>query len=648
MLGVLSSALLLLVGACSAAEVFKNAQFQCGIPKNANTLLIVNGVDAKISDWPWHAAVRQHVAANGQPEYVCGGTLISERFVVTAAHCTMDPDNPNKRIQLSVQVGVNAVGSPEGKVFNALKIHRHPGFSLFDLKDDIALIELESPVQFSESILPVCISERTSLDPGKLGAVVGWGFTENDIKSTKLKLAKLPVIEEIECKRKEPELYGRVLTSKVFCAGYTNGTSACNGDSGGGIVFERGDAWYLGGIVSFTKAKEGEDRCLSTTYTVFTKVTSYLSWIESVTNTDFSNEYGIEKTVPCSAPGQSNGHCVPVQQCRNLFDELRSPLLTKQTANELRQKVCELRGVRRSVCCDPSEVERIPIHRNAVLLPKECGVAKRPQTTTTAIRAGVFEFPWVAMVRSSKATPDHDPYCTGSLINNRYVLTSAACLKAKERRDLDYVRLGEHTLNSQRDCDTFTHPRTRQSVQECAPAPVDVKAVLPFTIHPQAGKPFRGNDFALVRMVDKVQFTDTVQPICLPIREDLRNHLPTNFVLSMYEITVTNNRYAQELYKTRSVFTEREECEERFEDYGYTPWVTDKMFCALAQGPSFICTPHLGAPLVSMVKQGPIERAVMYGLSMMGPSNCTIAQTIAKTYLRVPLYVDWILENIEK
>lgn len=640
-------ALLLFVGVSSAAEVFKNAGFQCGIPKNANTLLIVNGVDAKISDWPWHAAVRQHTAS-GQAEYVCGGTLISERFVVTAAHCTMDPDNPNRRVQLSVQVGVNAVGSPEGQVVKAQKIHRHPGFSLDDLKDDIALIELESPVQFSDSILPVCISKRTSLDPGKLGAVVGWGFTESDIKSTTLKLAKLPVIEETECKRKEPELYARVLTDKVFCAGYTNGTSACNGDSGGGIVFERGDAWYLGGIVSFTKAKEGEDRCLSTTYTVFTKVISYLDWIAGVTNTDFSNEYGIEKTVPCSAPGQANGNCVPVQQCRNLFDELRSPLLTKQIATELRQKVCELRGVRRSVCCDPSEVEKIVIHRNAVLLPRECGLSKRPQQTTTAVRAGVFEFPWIAMVRSSKATPDHDPYCTGSLINNRYVLTSAACLRAKERKDLDYVRLGEHTLNTPRDCGTFTDPVTRQSVQECAPAPVDVKAVLPFTIHPKAGKPFRGNDFALVRMVDKVQFTDNVQPVCLPIREDLRNHLPTNFVLSMYEITVTNNQYAQELYKTRSVFTEREECEERFEDYGYTPWVTDKMFCALAQGPNYICTPHLGAPLVSMVQQGGVERAVMYGLSMMGPSNCTIAQTIAKTYLRVPLYVDWILENIEK
>lgn len=640
-------AVVLFVGIASAAEVFTNAQFQCGIPKNANTLLIVNGVDAKISDWPWHAAVRQHTA-QGKPEYVCGGSLVSERFVITAAHCTMDPEKPNRKIQLSVQLGVNAVGSPDGKTFNVQKIHRHPGFSLFDLKDDIALLELESPVPFSESILPVCISERTSLEPGKIGAVVGWGFTENDIASTTLKLAKLPVIEEIECKRKEPELYGRVLTDRVFCAGYTNGTSACNGDSGGGITFERGDAWYLGGIVSFTKAKEGEERCLTTTYTVFTKLTPYLDWIESVTNTDFSNEYGIEKIVPCSVPGLSNGNCVPVQQCRNLFDELKSPLLTKETAKILSQRVCELRGVRRSICCDPSEVEKIPIHRNAILLPRECGLSKRPQSTTTAARAGIFEFPWIAMVRSSKATPDNEPYCTGSLINNRYVLTSASCLKSKENKDLDYVRLGEHNLNTARDCDTFTDPRTRQSVQECAPGPIDVKAVLPFTIHPQAGKPFRGNDFALVRMVDKVQFSDNIQPVCLPIRENLRNHLPKDFVLSLFEVTVNNNQYTQELYKTRSLFTEREECEERFEDYGYTPWVTDKMFCALAQGPNYICTPHMGAPLVSMVQQGSVVRAVQYGLAMMNPSNCTIAQTIAKTYLRVPLYVDWILENIHK
>ncbi|EDS36582.1 transmembrane protease [Culex quinquefasciatus] len=627
--------LLAAVGLASGAEVFRNAAFQCGIPKNPPTLLIVNGVDAKISDWPWHAAIRLHLAGGGEPEYVCGGTLISERFVVTAAHCTLNPENPNKAPRMSVQLGVNAVGSPEGKTFNVEKVHRHAGFSLEELRDDIALLELESPVEFTDFILPACLSKRTELAPGKLGAVVGWGVTENDIPSTKLKLAKLPVIDELECKRKEPELYGRVLTERVFCAGYVNGTTACNGDSGGGIVFERGDAWYLGGVVSFTKTRDGSHLCQTKTYSVFTRVTSYLDWIEKLTNTDFSQEYGIEKIVPCSTPGQPSGNCVPVQQCRDVFDALRSPLLSKDTANSLRQKVCQLRGVRRSVCCASNQIERIPIHRNAILLPQECGTSLKREPTTTAARAGVYELPWIAMIRYSKATPDHDPYCVGSLINNRYVLTSGNCLRAKERRALDSVRLGERTVNQARDCDGA----------DCTGPPLEVKAVLPFTFHPQANKPFRNHDFALVRMENKIAFTDNIRPVCLPVREDLRNTLPNEFVLNLFENTGPQGSIL-ELYKTRSEFSEVEECEERFEDYGYSPWVTKNMFCALAKGPNFICTPHIGAPLVAMVPQGDQVRAVQYGLSMFGPTNCTIAQTIPKVYNRVALYVDWILENI--
>ncbi|XP_055546892.1 serine protease easter-like [Wyeomyia smithii] len=631
--------LVLAVGCVLGAEVFHNAQFQCGIPKHANTLLIVNGADAKISDWPWHAAVRLHTS-DGQPQYVCGGTLISERFVVTAAHCTLG-ENPNKLPTISVQLGVNAVGSPEGKVYKVEKIHRHAGFTLADLKDDIALLELDSPVEFTDYILPVCLSKKTTIEAGKLGAVVGWGFTENDLPSTRLKLAKLPVVDKKECQRREPELYGRVLTEKVFCAGYTNGTSACNGDSGGGIVFERGDAWYLGGIISFTRSRDGSSLCLTTTYSAFTKTESYLDWIAQITNTDFSEEYGIEKTVPCSSKGTPNGFCVPVQQCRNILDALRSPLLSKEIANQLKQSVCQLRGIRRSVCCQPDQVERIPIHRNAILLPQECGVAKRSEPPTTAVRAKVFEFPWIAIVLSSKVTPDRNHYCVGSLINNRYVLASAGCLTSKQRSDLDFVRLGEHTLNQPQDCDTYTDPRTRNTVEECAAPPLDVKAVLPFTIHPLHNKPFRNNDFGLVRMEQKVAFTDNIRPICLPVREALRSNLPHDFILAMMETTTK-----QELYKTRSKFIETEECEELYEDNGYTPSYSDQMFCGLAQGPSFVCTPHLGAPLVSMVQQGSTTRAVLYGTTVRHSDNCTIAQFIPKMYLRVPLFVDWILENI--
>ncbi|XP_055591495.1 serine protease easter-like [Uranotaenia lowii] len=632
------------ISASAATEVFKNAQFQCGIPKHANTLLIVNGVDAKISDWPWHAAIRQY--SGGQPEYVCGGTLISERFVLTAAHCTYG-ENPNKPPKMSVLLGVNAVGSPDGQVYNVEKIHRNPGFTLEQLKDDIALLELENPVRFSDFVLPICLSKRMEINPGKVGAVVGWGYTENDIPSTKLKLAKLPVVGELDCKKKEVELYSKVLTNRVFCAGYGNGTSPCNGDSGGGIAFEKGDAWYLGGIVSFTKPRDGSSLCSTTTYTVFTKVNSYLDWISQITNTDFSNEYGIEKIVPCSTPNQPAGECVPVQQCRNIFDSLRSPLLSKDAAEQLRRSVCQLRGIRRSVCCEPNQVERIPIHRNAIQLPVQCGVAAKTTPTITGVKAGIYEFPWIAQIRASRAAPNKDPYCTGSLINARYVLTSGNCLKAKEHKDLDYVRLGERSHNVPRDCDTVNDPRTGVPIQECAAAPLDVRAVLPFTIHPQVNKPFRANDFGLVRMEQKVQFTDFIRPLCLPIRAAVRSNLPNEFILSHYEVrNEGNNVWSQELYKTRAEFTEVEECEERYEDYSYTPWVKDENFCALSKGPQFLCSPHSGAPLVALVREGDETRAIHYGMSMNGVSNCTIGRTIPKVYIRTTLFVDWILENI--
>ncbi|EDS36580.1 proclotting enzyme [Culex quinquefasciatus] len=628
----LSLLCLIFIASNRASEVFQNAAFQCGIPKHANTLLIVNGVDAKISDWPWHAAIRLHLAGGGEPEYVCGGTLISERFVVTAAHCTLDPDNPNKAPRMSVQLGVNAVGSPEGKTFNVEKVHRHAGFSLEELRDDIALLELESPVEFTDFILPACLSKRTELAPGKLGAVVGWGVTENDIPSTKLKLAKLPVIDELECKRKEPELYGRVLTERVFCAGYVNGTTACNGDSGGGIVFERGDAWYLGGVVSFTKTRDGSHLCQTKTYSCSPE--SPPTWIGLKTDhTDFSQEYGIEKIVPCSTPGQPSGTCVPVQQCRDVFDTLRSPLLSEESANKIRQNVCELRGVRRSVCCAQDQVERIAIHRNAILLPLDCGVSKQWEPPSTAAKANVYEFPWIALIRSSKATEDHDLYCTGSLINNRYVLTTARCLKAKERKELDYVRLGERSLGQERDCD---------GADQCSGPPLDVKAVLPFILHPQTDKQSINNDLGLVRLQEKVIFTDNIAPVCLPIREDLRTTLPKEFTVSLFE----GNGAGLELYKTRSSFVEKSECEERFEDFGYTPWVTDRMFCALAQGPKYLCAQHLGAPLITRVTQGDRVRTVQYGVTRNAETNCTIAQTVPKVYMNVVVFVDWILESI--
>lgn len=197
----------------------------------------------------------------------------------------------------------------------------------------------------------------------------------------------------------------------------------------------------------------------------------------------------------------------------------------------------------------------------------------------------------------------------------------------------DYVRLGERSLGQERDCD---------GADQCSGPPLDVKAVLPFILHPQTDKQSINNDLGLVRLQEKVIFTDNIGPVCLPIREDLRKTLPKEFTVSLFE----GNGAGLELYKTRSSFVEKSECEERFEDFGYTPWVTDRMFCALAQGPKYLCAQHLGAPLITRVTQGDRVRAVQYGVTRNAETNCTIAQTVPKVYMNVVVFVDWILESI--
>lgn len=615
-------------------RIFKNAEFQCGVPKNPNTLLIVNGVDAKTSDWPWHVGIWSGIKY--QNTYICGGTLISEEFVITAGFCVADEER--KRINnMRVQLGANINKASEGKFIKVHKMH-------IIESDQIAILELKDVVEFSDFVLPICISRKINVETGSLGTVVGWGLMENDTNPTTLQLARLPVVDIFECIRHELQAYGSKLNDNYFCAGYTNGTSVCNGDGGGGIFFERDNAWYLGGIISFTREREDNPwLCATTTYNVFIKLSSFMSWIENITNIDFSGEYGIEKPIECSTPEQTIGHCVPVQQCKNIFHNLTLPTHA-ESINHIRSKICKLRGFSKSVCCDPNQVERIPIHPNASLMPLNCGVAKRTSPTTTAHRAGVYEFPWTAMVRSRNATATgNELFCAATLINNRYVLGSAGCLSTYQKH-LDSVRLGDRTVSSSQDCDTVADPKTGQFRLDCT-EPLDVEIVRPFILHPISRENTQTHDVGLVRLAEKLQFTENIQPICLPIWEHLRSNLPRTFIYAHYENF--ENRW-QELFKTSAVFEEADECQSQYEEIGLLPMLTEVNFCAASQGPQYLCTQQVGSPLLAMVQENGAQRAVLYGIATAGHSDCSVAQNIAKVYIRVAAYVDWILESIKK
>uniref|UniRef100_A0A182MW57 Peptidase S1 domain-containing protein n=1 Tax=Anopheles culicifacies TaxID=139723 RepID=A0A182MW57_9DIPT len=254
----------------------------CGIRKVVNKL-IVNGTHAKDGYWPWHAALfhnDERCLIN-----VCGGTILDQHTVLTAAHCLMTSHGIIARERLVVQVGRYRLraASDHAQEREAFQLIFHPKYNRHSIQHDIALIKLATDFTYTIYVQPICLWNRGEDQHsivGSLGTVVGFGFDENDNPTDTLRETRIPVASAITCVESNREVFGTQLTSNMFCAGNRDGVSACNGDSGGGMFFNYDGTWYIRGLVSFTKPREDAYICNTKEYTVFTDVAKYLKWIE--------------------------------------------------------------------------------------------------------------------------------------------------------------------------------------------------------------------------------------------------------------------------------------------------------------------------------------------------------------------------------
>ncbi|CAH2098473.1 unnamed protein product [Euphydryas editha] len=269
----------------------------CGKRKVLHTELIVGGVNTKAGDWPWHVAIYRQESST--LKYICGGTLISKYFVLTAAHCTTIGGVPVLPDILGVFVGKYHLFRSDSTT-QELQVHQvivHDEYSHKNLKNDISLLKLRTEVVFNNYVQPACLWYKEAYD--KLtsfeiyGTVVGWGFDRTDSITSTLRAASMPLIPKISCILSNPIFYSNALgDGKKFCAGYNNGTSPCNGDSGGGfLIFLPDDlsddvkktpgAWYVRGIVSESLSRHDAPICDPNSYAVFTDVSEYLNWIKN-------------------------------------------------------------------------------------------------------------------------------------------------------------------------------------------------------------------------------------------------------------------------------------------------------------------------------------------------------------------------------
>ena len=193
-----------------------------------------NGISPLFGQYPWQAMKAFVLTSDDEGIWRCTGILISNRFVLTAAHCV---DTVIRKEQVSVTLGEYSLKKAEETeiVPEVKRVIIHPHWKKSGINADIALIEFEKPVQMTKNINNASLP----IGPPKIDAEViaaGWGLTQNNILPDKLRAAELKLIPTDDCEEMIKDQKENEITEGNICAiSRTNYDkhATCGGDSGG-------------------------------------------------------------------------------------------------------------------------------------------------------------------------------------------------------------------------------------------------------------------------------------------------------------------------------------------------------------------------------------------------------------------------------
>ncbi|XP_069185731.1 phenoloxidase-activating factor 3 isoform X1 [Procambarus clarkii] len=342
----------------------------------------------------------------------------------------------------------------------------------------------------------------------------------------------------------------------------------------------------------------------------------------------------------CTARGR-RGVCGPIINCPallTLLNLIKAGRAPPQAVDTLRSAICGFDNNFPLVCCSsPGAAAPGPGNLVKPVLPTSCGVSALTDRIIDGHDAPLLAWPWMALLRG-RFKGQLTWFCGGVLISDRYVLTAAHCFKSN-LLTLESVRIGEHTLNQDRDCEKGI----------CAPLPQDIP-VAQVINHPEYGKPCpECNDIALLRLAHPATMNPLhVVPICLPLnpQKDLgfseqqfigksawaagwgtTSRDSSEFIrlnpLQQVQLPIQNSQYCETL---RQGYPDRR-----------------MVLCAGGEGKD-TCRGDSGGPLAFTNTGG--TRHFVVGITSRGPRECGSTNTQG-LYTNVAFYASWITNNLK-